>query len=102
MGNFNWNKSNYVYGENYLKTKKHLYLITLINLCGQDKGSYYEIYKLVPCYFQENKRLSNTYYHSEGNSLITELREGNKLFCKVNNKKLKRAILKRLNPIKEY
>jgi hypothetical protein len=92
----------YIYGEVYLKTKKHLYLITVINMILQDKGCYYDVYKLVSSYSHNNKRLTNTFYHSEGNTLITELREGNKLFCKVQDKKLYNAIIKRFHPIKQY
>ena len=92
----------YIYGEVYLKTNKHLYLIQVINMVLQNKGCYYDIYKLVSSDSHNNKRLTNTFYHSEGNTKIRELREGDKLFCRISDKKLYNAIIKRFYPIKQY
>lgn len=99
---FNWTKSNYVFGEVFLKTKKNLYMIQVLNLCGQVKGCFYDVYKNVDSYNHNDKRLTNSFTHCDGNEHITNLKD-KRLFCNIkDNSLLKSAVLKRLMPIKIY
>jgi len=92
----------YIYGEVYLKTNKHLYLIKVYNLCYPCTESViYEVYVKCSGYGSiENKTLSNVYTSGDGNKHITELREDKYInYNQVNNKTWRQAILKRVKRI---
>ena len=91
----------YIYGEVFLKTNKHLYLIKVYDVCMSNKV-YADIYVKCSGYGSiEHKTKSNTYTSADGNSHITELRENKYInYNKVNNETWKQAILKRVQVIK--
>jgi hypothetical protein len=91
----------YIYGEVFLKTNKHLYLIKVNDFCMSGKV-YADVYVKCSGYgVLEHKTLSNTYTSADGNVHITELRENKYInYNKVNKENWKKAILKRIQVIK--
>lgn len=87
----------YIYGENFIKTKKNLYCIKTYNMVTSDK-IIYSYYIAVKGYSNQLGK-TNCFGSVDGNSHITELREGKDiLFNEIKqNSKLYNALKKRIN-----
>lgn len=91
----------YIYGENFIKTKKNLYVIKCYNMVTSDK-IIYDFYIAVKNY-ADQKGKTNSFTSVDGNFHIKELREAsynNKpiLFNSIKeNSRLYNAIKKRIN-----
>ena len=88
----------YIYGENFIKTKKNLYLIKSYNMVTSDK-IVYDFYILVNSYSQQRGK-TNTFGSIEkrGNDIhISELKNDGLLFNRISEKsKLYKALHKRI------
>jgi hypothetical protein len=90
----------YIYGENFLKTEKNLYMIKTYNMI-HEHGARYSVYIAVKGY-SDQKGKTNTFGSSDGSEHITELRGSDKpLFNEIKEEsRFYHAVLKRFNIFK--
>lgn len=92
----------YIYGENFLATRKNLYLVKTYNVYGSENARF-DVYIQVNGYSDE-KGKTNSFTSCDGNSHITGIKneENLPLFNEVKkNNKLYNAILKRFSIFKQ-